>query len=195
MPYKISGSKNETSRIIVFKESDWSIESNTVVSGTGSYEIDSLATGAKMVIAKTDSGEVLGYGNVTPEEYTSWNTYFSNSYWEPATGLGLPVTGSWDGSKWVAELSTQYYLVIRPTGAWVTGYRPTKIKCQFNLEEYLPLDLYSSGDSPGSPSILDTSDYQEGTEANLSWGASSDLALFWIISPSNFEVTDIQFYG
>ena len=30
MPYKISGTKSETSRIIILKESDWSIESNTI---------------------------------------------------------------------------------------------------------------------------------------------------------------------
>jgi hypothetical protein len=37
MPYKISGSKSHTARIIILKESDWSIESNTVVSGSGNY--------------------------------------------------------------------------------------------------------------------------------------------------------------
>ena len=37
MPYKISCTKSETARIIILKESDWSIESNTVVSGSGAY--------------------------------------------------------------------------------------------------------------------------------------------------------------
>jgi hypothetical protein len=69
MPYKISGTKSETARVIILKESDWSIESNTVVSGTGSYEVDGLETGDKLVVAITDDGELLGYGAVPSEEY------------------------------------------------------------------------------------------------------------------------------
>jgi hypothetical protein len=64
MSYRISGSKSETARIVVLKENDWSIESNTIVSGTGAYEIDSLASGTKTVIAVKDDGDFLGYGNV-----------------------------------------------------------------------------------------------------------------------------------
>jgi len=62
---KISGTKSETARIIVFDESDWSIESNTVVSGSGSYEILNLESGNKSVIARSNDGEVVGYGLVT----------------------------------------------------------------------------------------------------------------------------------
>ena len=69
MAYKISGTKNATARVMIFKESDWSIESNTIVSGTGSYEIDSLVSGTKTVIAESASGELLGYGYVDPEYY------------------------------------------------------------------------------------------------------------------------------
>ena len=70
MPYKISGTKSETARIIIFKESDWSVESNTIVSGSGSYEVDSLVTGDKLIVARTNEGELLGYGNVSAEYYT-----------------------------------------------------------------------------------------------------------------------------
>jgi len=69
MPYKISGTKSETARIIVMKESDWSIESNTVISGSGSYEIEELIIGDKSVIARTVDGEVIGYGNTTSVFY------------------------------------------------------------------------------------------------------------------------------
>jgi len=69
MPYKISGTKNETARIIILKESDWSIESNTVVSGSGDYEVDGLESGYKLIVYKSNEGELLGYGNVTPIEY------------------------------------------------------------------------------------------------------------------------------
>jgi len=64
MPYKISGTKSETARVIVLKESDWSIESNTVISGSGAYEVDTLASGTKLVFGRKDNGEVVGYGNV-----------------------------------------------------------------------------------------------------------------------------------
>jgi len=71
MPYKISGTKSETARIIILKESDWNIESETVVSGSGAYEISELASGNKTVVARSNEGETLGYGDVTP-------TYFYN---------------------------------------------------------------------------------------------------------------------
>jgi len=69
MPYKISGTKNETARIIIFAEDSWTIESNTVVSGTGAYEVLGIASGAKSVLFITNEGEVLGYGDVTAISY------------------------------------------------------------------------------------------------------------------------------
>jgi alpha-tubulin suppressor-like RCC1 family protein len=74
MPYKISGTKSETARVIIFKESDWSIESETVVSGSGFYEVDGLESGAKTTVARANDGELLGYGSVT------------SVYYEPAGG-------------------------------------------------------------------------------------------------------------
>ena len=79
MPYKISGEKSETARIMVLKESDWSIESNTVISGSGAYEIDGLEEGKKLTLARTDLGEMLGFGNITPEFYESpWPKVLDN---------------------------------------------------------------------------------------------------------------------
>ena len=64
MPYKISGTKSETARIMILKESDWSIEYETVVSGSGAYEIDGLESGSKTVVARSNDGEMLGHGSV-----------------------------------------------------------------------------------------------------------------------------------
>jgi len=203
MAYKISGTKNATSRIIVMKESDWSIESNTIISGTGAYEIE-VIDGAKTVLAESTSGETLGYGNVSPiysAPVASWLTYFDDTYWEPATGMGLPQTGHWDGSKWVADQDTggsnYWYLVIRPKGSWATGFRPTTIRTYFNLETVLPLQVYSASDSPGVPSIIDIADYTEGTESAMGWTAGADIAAYWIVAVpgAQFEVTNIEFYG
>lgn len=66
MPYKISGTLSDAARIIVIKESDWSIESNTTES-VGSYEITGLTPGAKLVQGRKSDGESMGYGSVTPK--------------------------------------------------------------------------------------------------------------------------------
>lgn len=68
MPYKISGTLSDASRIIIIKESDWSIESNTTES-VGAYEIGVLVSGTKLVAARKSDGESLGYGNVAAEHY------------------------------------------------------------------------------------------------------------------------------
>jgi len=68
MPYKISGTKSETARIMVLKESDWSIESNTVIPDSGAYEVDGLEAGDKLAFSRTEDGEILGFGSVTPIE-------------------------------------------------------------------------------------------------------------------------------
>ena len=62
----ISGTKNNTARIVVIKESDWSIEYNSVISGTGPYEVSNLDAGKKTIFAVQDNGDVKAYGNVTP---------------------------------------------------------------------------------------------------------------------------------
>jgi alpha-tubulin suppressor-like RCC1 family protein len=75
MPYKISGTKSETGRVMVLKESDWSIEANTVVSGSGDYEITELESGSKLVFSRAEDGEVVGYGTVAAESYVSRGLY------------------------------------------------------------------------------------------------------------------------
>jgi len=61
MPYKITGTLNDSARIIVIEEDSWTIESNDVSAPT-SYEALSLASGTKLVVARANSGEVLAYG-------------------------------------------------------------------------------------------------------------------------------------
>ena len=69
MPYKISGTIGSDARIIIIKESDWSVESNTDES-SGSFAVENLDSGKKTVIARKSDGEVLAYGNISSEEYT-----------------------------------------------------------------------------------------------------------------------------
>jgi hypothetical protein len=69
MPYKISGTKSETARILVIKESDWTIESNSIISGSGGYEVLNLSSGRKIVVALGTGGETVCYGYVNAISY------------------------------------------------------------------------------------------------------------------------------
>ena len=60
----IGGTLSDAARVLIIKESDWSIESNTN-EGSGSYTVSTEA-GAKLVIARKADGEVSAYGNIIP---------------------------------------------------------------------------------------------------------------------------------
>jgi len=64
VPYKISGTKTETARVFVIDESDYSIENNTLISGSGYYEVTDVTSGTKIVLARSEEGELLSYGAV-----------------------------------------------------------------------------------------------------------------------------------
>jgi len=87
MPYKISGTLSDAARIIIIKEADWSIESNSSKS-SGAYEADDVENNAKLVIARKSDGEILAYGNVSP-------TYYVPVDGDTATFMGGNVPGSY----------------------------------------------------------------------------------------------------
>jgi hypothetical protein len=60
---KISGDISSNARLIIVKESDWTVESNTTETG-GAFEVTGLASGVKTVISRAASGECAGFGNV-----------------------------------------------------------------------------------------------------------------------------------
>ena len=64
--YKLTGWLEEPARILIFKETDWSIE-KTEALPRGEFVLGSLSAGAKMVAGRNAIGEVEVYGNVTPE--------------------------------------------------------------------------------------------------------------------------------
>ena len=60
----MSGVLNDSARVIVINESDWSVEHNEVFS-TGSYEIGTTS-GTKLMVGRRETdGEIVAYGNVT----------------------------------------------------------------------------------------------------------------------------------
>jgi hypothetical protein len=65
---KISGNvSSNKARIIIVKESDWTLESNTTNS-VGAFAIHNLASGKKTVISRALTGECVGFGNVSAVE-------------------------------------------------------------------------------------------------------------------------------
>lgn len=68
MGYKITGWLEEPARVLVFKETDWSIEVNTSID-RGDFSISGLSAGKKMVAGRNSTGKVEVYGDITPLEY------------------------------------------------------------------------------------------------------------------------------
>jgi len=64
--YKVSGSLSDNARILVLKESGWSLVANNEETAPN-YEITGLATTDKVLVAAVkDDGEIKAYGNITP---------------------------------------------------------------------------------------------------------------------------------
>jgi hypothetical protein len=86
MPQKIKGNIGEAGRILVFDESDFTtIEVNEVVGAGGAFNIEVPTSGVKMVLARSASGEVIGYGAMSsvfeaPSEFTQNFTIPAQSY-------------------------------------------------------------------------------------------------------------------
>ena len=66
--YKIEGTLQYPGRILIFDESDWSLEANEL-KPAGAYEISGLNGNKKTIVARANSnGKTVGVGNVTPTE-------------------------------------------------------------------------------------------------------------------------------
>lgn len=88
MPYKISGSLEQDARIIMIKESDWSIESNTQKTA-GNYEIECEDAVARLIAARKSDGETPVYGYVIPKYYAP-NGLMLHYDFEQITGTTVP---------------------------------------------------------------------------------------------------------
>jgi len=154
MAYKISGTKSETARIMIIKESDWSIESNTVISGSGAYEVDGLAAGAKTVVAEPNESETLGFGGVTPiaPAFVFQDLLTDDTWW---TEIDADAVGAFTPGGYVKSISTPTNAAILYSypdkwtigaGDWevivdfdldsITGAPTNLTRFRFKLEEY-----------------------------------------------------------
>lgn len=64
--YAISGNLTEPGRIIIREESDWSTIHNQHYSA-GAFQVSVPNVNKKMIVCRSDSGEIKGYGNITPK--------------------------------------------------------------------------------------------------------------------------------
>jgi hypothetical protein len=82
MSHKISGYKSAAARIIVLEQVGWTVEANTVISGSGDYEVLELTSNDKIVIAIDNNDEAKIFAGVTPIVYTpsSYNRCFWRWY-------------------------------------------------------------------------------------------------------------------
>jgi hypothetical protein len=203
--YYISGVVESEARILVFEESDWSIVSNTVINGGGAYNIGSLVSGTKMVVARDNAGEIVGYGSVTPALFIPpspqddewWDGYYDNTYWQPDD----PDWAEWDAvnEKWVPAAANDYEvdLAVNASATWDEDYRPTHIK--FIIEND-PGDLYINLYGT-TVTIADTAAVANDTAVNITqgmiWDAAGDIDYFYLYSDdsnSGWAITGIEFY-
>ncbi|RKZ10850.1 hypothetical protein DRQ25_01710 [Candidatus Fermentibacteria bacterium] len=202
MTYKISGTKSETGRVIIFKESDWSIESNTVISGAGNYALTTLSSGVKCVIVRTNEGEVMGYGFVDAlkciiEDDEWWDGYYDNNFWNPDD----PDYGEWDAvnEKWIPAAAYPEEVDLNPKSGttWVEGFEPSKMR--FTIEndpEDLQIGLkYTNGNNTFYAGLL--VDQQEILLGSYWQYDVGDIAYFYLYSDGAAEgwaITGIEFY-
>jgi len=96
MPYKISGSTSESMRIIVIKESDWSVESNTIENDL--YEITGLDADKKTIVGIRADGESSGYGNIAAvRHYTNEDCTDISDWTDNDQGTGVSSQTTFDG--------------------------------------------------------------------------------------------------
>jgi hypothetical protein len=84
MPYRVRGTVDTTSRVLLINESDMSLERSNVFEA-GDWELVANNAASKMVVAReTTSGEAYGFGGITPETYE-----------EPDSLLLINTLGDW----------------------------------------------------------------------------------------------------
>ena len=181
MPYKISGAYSKTVRVIILQESDWSVEENSIVSGTGNYEFLDLVNSKKTIIARATDGEVLSYGNVDPAYYSEapageWKTFYTSTYWESHQGS---LSEPWQSNGWEVVLST--------LGTWSHDYFT---KCRITFTGASPL-LVTIRDYTGAIEYGRDEAYVSGAEIVLS---TEDWFGRLYAEGGSFEITNIEFY-
>ena len=69
MAYRVRGTVDATSRVLLFNESDMSLERSSIFE-TGEWELIANDVNLKTIIARAEvTGESYGFGGVTPETY------------------------------------------------------------------------------------------------------------------------------
>lgn len=84
MPYRVKGTVDATTRVLLFNESDMSLERSSVFD-SGEWELVANDAADKMIIAREAStGEAYGFGGITPAYYE-----------DPDIFLAINTLGDW----------------------------------------------------------------------------------------------------
>ena len=112
----------------------------------------------------------------------TWVSYIDPSYWSI-------VQGTWAGTYWTSTPS----LGLEVTGAWATGFRPTKVRVTFNGPTEGGIDINNNG----LEGVLHQHPAYSEVEYDLSWSEGLDMVAFGVVShdgSSTINVTDIEFF-
>jgi hypothetical protein len=187
---KISGNLNKEARILVFKESDWSLESN-VIKSAGDYEVTGLDSGKKTVVSRIANGECECFGNVDAIVSNPWQSIWNNTKFEVSDG-------TWTGSAWQSVSSgwSQWLTIdVKSGSTWQEGFRPTKVRATLNpgVQNY----IFSGYDVWMSARWDITSDYNSLVEVNITW-ATQDLTRVHLEisggSAPQFTLSNLEWY-
>jgi len=129
--YKISGDLGSDARIIIMDETTGAIN-NSSVTVSGSYEVVVPDQEPKSVLARKDSGETIGYGNVIPWEVIYAPSYSETlcSYDNDAINIGNAGDTVWDhGGEWGKLDGSPFY-----TGGGIWMESPDEIPPYGNVE-------------------------------------------------------------
>ena len=144
--YKISGTLAEDARVFVIDEDSGVLESDTNES-SGSFEIDPVDPGSKLVIARKSDGQSVSYGNVNP---ISYGAYFGYVYGGYDGSSYLQDTDEYNPDTWSSKTNmptpARGYLAastISDKGYVYGGYRNFQ-----DTDEYNPDTWTSKSDMP-----------------------------------------------
>lgn len=206
MAYKISGNLSENARILVLKESDWSLESNTE-EVVDSYEI-TVTSGIKTILARKSDGESQGYGAVDPTYFNQAPTLYSigDKEVDEQELLEFTVSGTDPDND-----SLSYSASNLPSGATFTPATRTFSWTPGDEQSGVYTDVEFTVTDDGSPNMSDSesititvNDVAAGGTVESSIASDSDDGYFWgqseplsayITGRDDFMLGELHGYG
>lgn len=201
MAYKISGSTEQPTRIIIINESDWSIENNTVENGD--YEII-VTTGPKAIIGRLSDGRSVGFGNISPSIVSGGDRGVFVGGFDNISGINdtmdyVTISTTGDATDFGDQSVPRYYTASTSNGALGrgisgAGYTTTEV----NIIDYFTIsnpgntndfgDLLAArfGFASVSNNTLDRGVFAGGRQGSFSLNEIEYLTISTTSNSSNF---------